>query len=64
MLFISLWALIFNGYAFGDTDGLVKIVEESRKKVRRIPDLELPIRASHSEAKANGRQLTLNSLMG
>jgi hypothetical protein len=29
-----------NGYAFGDTDGLVKIVERVQKEGRRIPDLQ------------------------
>ena len=29
-----------NGYAFGDTDELVKVVERVQKEGRRIPDLQ------------------------
>jgi hypothetical protein len=40
MLFISSSGPYINGYAFGDTDGLVKIVEKVQKEGRRIPDLQ------------------------
>jgi hypothetical protein len=39
-LFINLWGPYINGYAFGDIDGLVKIVERVQKEGRRIPDLQ------------------------
>src|SRR6267378_5313638 len=38
--FYQLVGTYINGYAFGDTDGLVKIVERVQKEGRRIPDLE------------------------
>jgi hypothetical protein len=39
--FYQLVGPYINGYAFGDTDGLVKIVERVQKEGRRIPDLEV-----------------------
>ncbi len=38
--FYQLAGTYINGYAFGDTDGLVKVVEKVQKEGRRIPDLE------------------------
>src|SRR5213080_4159295 len=38
--FYQLVGTYINGYAFGDTDGLVKIVEKVQKEGRRIPDLQ------------------------
>src|SRR5213080_2420911 len=38
--FYQLVGPYLNGYAFGDTDRLVKIVERVQKEGRRIPDLE------------------------
>ncbi len=38
--FYQLVGTYINGYAFGDMDGLVKIVERVQKEGRRIPDLE------------------------
>ena len=38
--FYQLVGTYINGYAFGDIDGLVKIVERVQKEGRRIPDLE------------------------
>jgi hypothetical protein len=38
--FYQLVAPYINGYAFGDPDGLVKIVEKVQKEGRRIPDLQ------------------------
>src|SRR5213596_501328 len=38
--FYQLVGPYINGYAFGDMDGLVKIVERVQKEGRRIPDLE------------------------
>jgi hypothetical protein len=38
--FYQLVGTYINGYAFGGTDGLVKIVEKVQKEGRRIPDLE------------------------
>jgi hypothetical protein len=38
--FYQLVGTYINGYAFGDTDGLVKIVEKVQKKGRHIPDLQ------------------------
>jgi len=38
--FYKLVGTYINGYAFGDTDGLVKIVEKVQKEGRRLPDLE------------------------
>jgi hypothetical protein len=38
--FYQLVGTYINGYAFGDTDGLVKIVERVQKEGRRIPDLQ------------------------
>src|SRR4029077_1756234 len=38
--FYQLVGTYINGYAFGDTDGLVKIVEKVQKEGRHIPDLE------------------------
>jgi hypothetical protein len=38
--FYQLVGTYINGYAFRDTDGLVKIVERVQKEGRRIPDLE------------------------
>jgi hypothetical protein len=38
--FYQLVGTYINGYAFGDTDGLVKIVERVQKEDRRIPDLQ------------------------
>ena len=41
MLFLSARGPVhINGYAFGDTDGLVRIVEKVQKEGRRIPDLQ------------------------
>jgi hypothetical protein len=39
--FYQLVGPYINGYAFGDTDGLVKIVERVQKEGRRIPDLQV-----------------------
>jgi hypothetical protein len=38
--FYQLVGPYINGYAFGDTDGLVKTVEKVQKEGRRIPDLQ------------------------
>jgi hypothetical protein len=38
--FYQLAGPYINGYAFGDTDGLVRIVERVQKEGRRIPDLQ------------------------
>src|SRR5882724_9173206 len=38
--FYQLVGPYINGYAFGDMDGLVKIVERVQKEGRRIPDLQ------------------------
>jgi hypothetical protein len=38
--FYQLVGPYINGYAFGDTDGFVKIVERVQKESRRIPDLQ------------------------
>jgi hypothetical protein len=38
--FYQLVGPYINGYAFGDTDGLVKIVERVQKEGRTIPDLQ------------------------
>ena len=38
--FYQLVGTYINGYAFGDTDGLTKIVERVQKEGRRIPDLK------------------------
>jgi hypothetical protein len=38
--FYQLVGTYINGYAFGDTDGLVKIVERVQKEGRQIPDLQ------------------------
>jgi hypothetical protein len=38
--FFQLVGPYINGYAFGDIDGLVKIVERVQKEGRRIPDLQ------------------------
>jgi hypothetical protein len=38
--FYQLVGPYINGYAFGDTDGLVKIVERVQKEGRRLPDLQ------------------------
>jgi hypothetical protein len=38
--FYQLVGPYINGYAFGDTDGFVKIVERVQKEGRRIPDLQ------------------------
>src|SRR6266498_414492 len=38
--FYQLVGTYVNGYAFGDMDGLVKIVERVQKEGRRIPDLQ------------------------
>lgn len=38
--FYQLVGLYINGYAFGDIDGLVKIVGRVQKEGRRIPDLQ------------------------
>jgi hypothetical protein len=39
--FYQLVGSYINGYAFGDIDGLVKIVERVQKEGRRIPDLQV-----------------------
>ena len=39
--FYQLVGPYINGYAFGDIDGLVKIVERVQKEGRRIPDLQV-----------------------
>jgi hypothetical protein len=39
--FYRLVGTYINGYAFGDTDGLAKIVERVQKEGRRIPDLQV-----------------------
>ena len=38
--FFQLVGPYINGYAFGDTDGLAKVVERVQKEGRRIPDLQ------------------------
>src|SRR5947208_16714824 len=38
--FFQLVGPYINGYAFGDTHGLVKVVEKVKKEGRRIPDLQ------------------------
>jgi len=38
--FFQLVGPYINGYAFGDTDGLVKVVERVQREGRRIPDLQ------------------------
>jgi hypothetical protein len=38
--FYQLVGTYINGYAFGDTDGLVEVVERVQKEGRHIPDLE------------------------
>jgi hypothetical protein len=38
--FYQLVGTYINGYAFGDTDGLVKIVERVQEEGRRVPDLQ------------------------
>jgi hypothetical protein len=38
--FYQLVGTYINGYAFGDTDGLAKIVEKVQKEGRQIPDLQ------------------------
>ena len=38
--FFQLVGPYINGYAFGDTDRLVKVVERVQKDGRRIPDLQ------------------------
>jgi hypothetical protein len=38
--FYQLVGSYINGYAFGDTDGLVKIMERVQKEGRRIPDVQ------------------------
>src|SRR5438046_7428319 len=38
--FFQLVGPYINGYAFRDTDGLVKVVERVQKEGRRIPDLQ------------------------
>jgi hypothetical protein len=38
--FYQLVGPYINGYAFGDTDGLVKVVEKVQQEGRRIPDLQ------------------------
>ena len=38
--FFQLVGTYINGYAFGDTEGLVKIVEKVQKEGHRIPDLQ------------------------
>jgi hypothetical protein len=38
--FYQLVGTYVNGYAFGDTDGLVKVVETVQKEGRNIPDLQ------------------------
>jgi hypothetical protein len=38
--FYQLVGTYINGYAFGDTDGLVKIVKKVQKEGRHIPDLQ------------------------
>ena len=38
--FYQLVGPYLNGYAFGDKDGLVKVLEQVQKEGRRIPDLE------------------------
>jgi hypothetical protein len=62
--FYQLVGPYINGYACGDTDGLAKIVEKSRKKGARYPIYRLPIPASHSKVRANGDPLTLILLTG
>jgi hypothetical protein len=62
--FYQLVGTYINGYAFGDTDGLVKIVKRVQKEGQHIPDLQTAIPASPSKIRANGRPLTLISLMG
>jgi hypothetical protein len=38
--FFQLVGPYINGYAFGDTDGLVKVVERVQREGRKIPDLQ------------------------
>ena len=38
--FFQLVGPYINGYAFGDMDGLVKVVERVQQEGRRIPDLQ------------------------
>ena len=38
--FYQIVGTYINGYAFGDTDGLVKVVERVQKEGRQIPDLQ------------------------
>ena len=38
--FFQLVGPYINGYAFGDTDGLVKVVERVQQEGRKIPDLQ------------------------
>ena len=38
--FFQLVGPYINGYAFGDTDGLVKVVERVQQESRKIPDLQ------------------------
>ncbi len=38
--FFQLVGPYINGYAFGDTNGLAKVVERVQKEGRRIPDLQ------------------------
>jgi hypothetical protein len=38
--FFQLVGPYINGYAFGDTDGLVKVVERAQQEGRKIPDLQ------------------------
>ena len=42
--FFQLAGPYINGYAFGDTDALIKIVEKVQKEGRRIPDLQATYR--------------------
>jgi hypothetical protein len=49
-----------NGNAFGDIDGLVKIVERVQKEGRQIPDLQATYPGVTSEIRVNGRPLTLS----
>ena len=39
--FFQLVGPYINGYAFGDTDGLVKVVERVQQQGRKIPDLQI-----------------------
>jgi hypothetical protein len=38
--FFQLVGPYINGYAFGDTDGVVKVVERVQQQGRKIPDLQ------------------------